>query len=108
MTQNKAGRVVALLAEAQQVLSQALRKIEFAAVRVIERLSIGNAKELRGRSQLLPQVSCAGQGIARFRRRVASPHQQDRAEGTANLEFLSLAFGVDRQQRQLAERLLEL
>ena len=69
MTQNEPGGIVALMAQTQQILGQAQRQIEFAAVHVIARLPIGNLKELRGRTQLLPQLSCAGIGVACFRRR---------------------------------------
>ena len=69
MTQNEPGGIVALTAQTQQILVQALRQIEFAAEHVIARLPIGNLKELRGGTQLLPQLSCAGIGMARFRRR---------------------------------------
>ena len=75
---------------------------------MIERLPIGNLKELRGRTQLLPQLSCAGIGMTRFRRRVAFDGSQDRAQGTAKFELLSLTFGVVRQQRQLVQPLLKL
>ena len=71
MTQNEPGGIVALTAQTQQILVQALRQIEFAADHVIARLPIGNLKELRGGTQLLPQLSCAGIGMARFRRREA-------------------------------------
>ena len=54
MTQHHAGGIVALAAQPQQVLVQALRQIEFAAERVMAGLPIGNVKELRGRTQLLP------------------------------------------------------
>ena len=108
MTQNEPGGIVALTAQTQQILVQAQRQIEFAAVHVIARLPKGNLKELRGRTQLLPQLSCAGIGLARFRRGEAFDGVQDRAQGTAKFELLSLAFGVVRQQRQLVQPLLKL
>src|ERR1700720_1257943 len=48
VTQNEAGGIVALTAQAQQILVQAQRQIEFAAVLVILRLPIGYMKVLRG------------------------------------------------------------
>jgi len=36
VTQNEPGGIVALIAETQQILAQALRQIEFSAVHVIE------------------------------------------------------------------------
>ena len=57
MAQNKAGHVVPLTAQTQQILIQALREIEFAAVRVIARLPVGNLNELRGRPQAFPQLA---------------------------------------------------
>ena len=79
MTQNEPGGIVALIAKTQQILVQALRQVEFAANRMIEGLPIGNAKELRGRTLLLPQRSCAGVSLTRFRRRVAFDSHQGRA-----------------------------
>jgi hypothetical protein len=46
--------------------------------------------------------------MARFRRREASGGHQHRALGTAKFEFLSLTFGVVRQQRQLVQAPLKL
>jgi hypothetical protein len=46
MAQDKPGGIVALVAQAQQILVQAVRHIEFAAVSVIASLPIGNVKEL--------------------------------------------------------------
>ena len=108
MTENKAGGIVALKAQTQQILGQALCQIEFAAAQVIARLAKGNPEELRGRTQLLPQLSCAAKGMARFRRRDAFDGLQHRAQGTQKLELLPLPFGVIRQQRQLVQPLLEL
>jgi hypothetical protein len=68
VTQNEPGGIVALAAETQQILVQALRQIEFAVKYVMERLPKGNLKELRGGTQLLPQLSCPGIGMAGFRR----------------------------------------
>ena len=65
MTQNEAGDVIALAAESQQILGQALRHIEFSAVHVIARLPKGNAEELRGRTQTLPQLQCLRVGTSR-------------------------------------------
>ena len=46
VTQNEPSGVVALTAQAQQILVQAQRQIEFAAVGVIASLPVGNVKEL--------------------------------------------------------------
>jgi len=56
VAQNEPGRIIPLTAQAQQILVQAVRQIEFAAVRVVARLTIGNLKELRGRPSF---ASCA-------------------------------------------------
>lgn len=42
MTQNEPGGIVALTAQTQQILAQALRQIEFAAVQVIARQPKGD------------------------------------------------------------------
>jgi hypothetical protein len=42
--------------------------IAIAAEHVMERLPIGNLKQLRGKAQLLPRLSCAGIGLARVGR----------------------------------------
>jgi hypothetical protein len=68
VTQNEPSGIVALTAQTQQILGQALRQVEVATVYVIYRLPIGNLKEVRGRTEVLPQFSCAGIGLARFRR----------------------------------------
>ena len=54
MTQNEPGGIVALTAQTQQIVIQAQRQIEFAAVRVIPRLPMGNLKKPRGGTELLP------------------------------------------------------
>ena len=97
MTQKEPGGIVALTAQTQQILVQALRYVEFAAERVIARLSIGNVKELRGRTQLLPQLTCAGKGMAGFRRPVAFDGPYGRAQAAAKFELLSLPIGAVRQ-----------
>jgi hypothetical protein len=79
VAQNEPAGIVALAAQTQQILVQAQRQIEFAAERVVDRLPIWNLKELRGITQLLPQLSCAGIGLARFRRSVIFNGKQDRA-----------------------------
>ena len=66
VTENESAGIVALIAQPQQILAQAPRHIEFAADHVIDRLPIGKLKKLRGGTQLLPQLSCAGVGLARF------------------------------------------
>ena len=93
MTQNEPGGIVTPTAQTQQILGQALRQFKFAAERVIGRLPIWNLKELRGRTQLLPQLPGSGIGLARFRRCEAFHEQQDGAQGTTNFELLSLTFG---------------
>ena len=72
MTQNESGGIVALTAQTQQILGEAMRPDEFAAVQVIERLPIGCPKELRRGTELLPQLSCTGIGLPRLRRGVAT------------------------------------
>ena len=69
---------------------------------------MGNLKELRGRTQLLPQHSCAGIGIARFRCGKAFDGDQGGAQGTAKFQLPSLALDFVGQQRQLVQRLLKL
>jgi|SRR6516162_11943287 len=93
MTKNEARGIVTLTAETQQILCTALRQIEFAAEPMMARLPKGNLKELRGGTQLLPQLSCTGKDTARFRRRLAFYGCQDRAQGTQKFEFLSLTLG---------------
>src|SRR5277367_2065875 len=101
VTQNESAGIVALIAEMQQILVQALRQIEFAADRVMLRLPIGNSKELRGRTQLLPQLAGASIGMTRFRRGGSLRDLQYRGKGAQKFELLSLAFAADRQQRKL-------
>src|SRR5215469_15605322 len=91
VTQNEAGRVASLSAQTQQILVQAQRKIEFTAGRVITRLPKRNLKKLRGRTQLLPQYSSAGVGIARLGRREAFGGSQRRPHGAIVFELSSLA-----------------
>src|SRR5437899_3241373 len=93
VTQNEAGGIVALTAQMQQILGQTLRQVEFAAEQMIAGLPIGNLKELRGGTQLLPQLPCAGIGMTRFRRREAFDGLQGRTQGSAKFELLSLSFG---------------
>ena len=50
VSQNEPSRIVALLAQVEQILVRALRQIEFAAPYMITRPPIGNLKELRGRA----------------------------------------------------------
>ena len=94
MTQNKPGGIVTLAAETQQILVQTQRQIEFAAVRVIARLPKRNLHKLRRGTQLLPQLSCPGVGMACFRRGQAFDGEQRRTQGTAKFELLSLTFRV--------------
>jgi hypothetical protein len=69
---------------------------------------MGNLKELRGRTQLFPQLSCAGVGLTRFRRGEALNDQQCSAQAAAKLKLLSLSFAGIGQQRQLVQPFLEL
>src|SRR6516162_4309028 len=66
VTQNKRGRSVALIAPTQQVLSRALRQIEFATQPVITRLPIERLNELWGRSQPFPQLASATKCVPGF------------------------------------------
>jgi hypothetical protein len=97
VTQNEPGGIVALTAQTQQILVQALRQIQFGADHVMERLPIGNVKELRGGAELVPQLSCAGIGNTCFRGRLPFDGLQHRAQGTPKFELPSLAFGSIRQ-----------
>ena len=85
MTQNEPGGIVALATETQQTLVQTQRQIQFADVHVIRRLPIGNMKEIRGGTQLLPQgfvpkllvTDKLPSYASAFRRlRLSCPHEQ--------------------------------
>src|SRR6202022_4541839 len=108
VSQNEPVRIVALTAQTQQIFVQATRQMQFAANRVIKRLSIGNLKELGGGTQLLPQLSCAAKRLSRFGCRVAFNGLQDGAQGSTKFELLAPACEILRQQRQLVQPLLEL
>src|SRR6516225_780275 len=108
VTENESAGIVALIAQPQQILAQAPRHIEFAADHVIDRLPIDNLQQLRGRTQFLPQLSRPSKDIACFRRRVALDESQQRAQGTAKFELLSLASRGVWEQRQLVQPLLKL
>jgi hypothetical protein len=88
-----------LTAQTQHILVQAQRQILFPADPIIARLPKGNPNVLQRRTKLLPQLSCTGIGMARFRRSEAFDRLQRRAQGAAKFQFLSLSFGVARQQR---------
>src|SRR6516225_12162630 len=92
--QNKPRSVVALSAQAQQIFVQTMRQIQFAADLVIERLRIGNPKELRRRTQLLPQLSCSAKRSSCFRRSVAFNGLQHDAQRTLELELLALTCEI--------------
>jgi hypothetical protein len=92
VTENEPAGIVPLTAPAQQILGQALRQIEFASEHVIARLPVRNLKELRGRTQLLPQLASAGIGLAHLRSRIAFDGEQYGAQGSAKFKFLLLAF----------------
>ena len=79
MTQEEPAGIMALTAHAQQVLVQAHGQTQFAAEQVIARLSIGDMQVFRGETGLLPQLSCAGESMARFWRRLAFDGPQHRA-----------------------------
>src|SRR5262245_41131484 len=97
MPQNEPSGIVALAAQTQQILGQALRQIKFTAIYVIVRLPIRNVKELRGRTQLVPQFSRAGQGMALFRCRLALDIAHRCDKGAPEFELLLLALSVFRQ-----------
>src|ERR1700751_3416111 len=70
VTKDQSAGIVALAAQTQQILVQAHRQIQFAALRVIARLRMWDLKELRWGTQLLPQLARAGKDLAGLRRRV--------------------------------------
>src|SRR6516164_6504468 len=108
VAQNEAGGVVPVTAQAQQIFVQALRQIEFAAVRVIARLPVGDLNEFRGRPQLFPELACADISIPRFGCRLTFGSAQSRAKRTVEFELLPLSLGIVRQLRQLVQPLLKL
>src|SRR5262249_14860549 len=108
MTENEPSGIASLTAQTQQVVGQALRRIELAAEPEITRLPPRNVKELRGRTELFPQPPGAGEGITRLLRGVALDDHQDPAQLTAKLQLLSATGCVVRQQRQLVQPLLQL
>src|ERR1700730_14728372 len=95
--QNKTGRIVALAAETQQILVHAQCQIELAADRIINRLAPRDMKELRRRTQSFPQFSCAGVGVAGFRRGEAFDRLQYCTQGTVEFELLALTCGIVRK-----------
>src|SRR5215472_8342524 len=97
MTQNKAVRIVSLTAFAQQILIQALCQMELTSVHVIARLPIGYVKALRGRTQLLPQLSCSGIRSAHLRSGITFGLAQDGTQGSVKFELLSVTSGGFRQ-----------
>ena len=98
MTQNETGRVVPLTAQTQQILVQALGQVQFAAVRVITRLPIGNLNKLKGRSQPFPQLSRTGVSTTRFGGPLAFNGTKRRAQRAAKFELPPLSFGAVRQR----------
>src|SRR5947208_16297958 len=92
MAKNHAGGIVALQAEAQQILAEPACQIGLAAKRVIASLRIGDVKELGGRAELLPQLSRTGAGMAGFRQYIAFDNDQGRTQSTPKLKLLALAF----------------
>src|SRR6516162_10567414 len=59
VTHYEPGGIVPSTAQAQQILIQAQRYIQFAAMRVITGLPAGNLNELNGRIELFPELSRA-------------------------------------------------
>src|SRR5215469_2383318 len=108
MTENGAGRVIALMTETQHVLGERLRPVQVAAKLVIKRYPMRNPEEFRGRTQLLPELSRAGMGMARFCCAVAFDEGQSCTQRAARLELPSPAIGAIGQQRQLVQSLLQL
>src|SRR5215813_10944568 len=86
VTQNEPARIVALTASMQNVLGQAQRQIEFAAVGVISRLSPRGVDELRGRTQPFPQLSCTAIGVPGFRSAGAFDGLQRRSQAATKFE----------------------
>src|SRR5262245_38148511 len=85
-----------------------MREIQFATNRMIERLRVRDLKELRWRTQLLPELSRAVKRLAGFGCRVALNRLQDGAERSTKFELLALMSEIVRQQRQLLQSLLKL
>src|SRR5215468_1162462 len=73
MTENEPGRVVALAAQTQQLLVQAQRQIQFAAVDVIARLPIRNIDPLRRLGERR-RANAKQDGKHSEREKVAAPH----------------------------------
>ena len=108
MTQKKARGMVALTAQTQQSFVQGQRQIEFAADKMITTLPIRDLKEFGRGTQPLPQLSGAGMGMARFRRRVPFHDHQGRAQAAQEFELLSPSFVGMGPQRQLVQPPLKL
>lgn len=64
VAEDEASRVISTTALNQQIIVEADRHIHLAPVNVVPRLPIGDPKELRGRTQLLPQLSCTSIRVA--------------------------------------------
>jgi adenine C2-methylase RlmN of 23S rRNA A2503 and tRNA A37 len=88
VTQNKPTGIIALVTQTQQILLQVQRQIQFAAVRMMSRLSPEKVNEFRGGTQLLPQPQRKGVDTARFRRRLTFHREQGRSQGTVEFELL--------------------
>ena len=65
----------------------------------MERLPIGNVKELQWGTELLPQLPRALIAVAYFWRRVPFDGLEHRAQSSAKFELLLQAFAAVRQQR---------
>src|SRR5262245_61484411 len=74
----------------------------------MERLPIGNVKELRWGTELLPQLPRALIAVANFWRRVPFDGLEYRAQGSAKFELLLQAFAALRHHRQLVQPLVKL
>src|SRR5580693_2790104 len=90
MRQNEPGGIVPLTAQTQQICVEAMREIQFATNRMVERLRVGHLKELRGGTELLPELSRVVKRLAGLRCRVAFNGLQDGAQRSAKFELLTL------------------
>jgi hypothetical protein len=108
VTHYEPGGIVPSTAQPQQILIQAQRYIQFAAMRVITGLPAGNLNEVHWGTELFPQFPRASVGLAGLRRARAFDDIQHRAQSAGKLELFLPAFGDVGQQRQLVQPLLKL
>src|SRR6516162_4334183 len=94
VTQNEPSGVIALAAHTEQILVQAQRQLVFATARMMCLLPIRNPEKLRGGTQLVPQLSGTGIGLAGFRCRVPFNSHQSRTQGAEKFEFPWLTLGA--------------